>query len=596
MRINTNDLTLKKNYLISLSLDNLIKLFFFMSNIGSYEERLKKFDWSVAENELEYRDGDIINIGWYCSDRICQKGKGEKTALYYEGFGGIEKRFTFNDLRLAGNTIGTFLTNLGLKNEDRICLFMDRIPELFFSFLGILKIGAIVQPLFSAFGDESLYVRLADAQTRAIITQRKQLYKIRKIHEKLPFLEFIIIVDHIKTKELEDKEISFSFDESIPVEKMNIFPTKAESPSVLHYTSGTTGQPKGVKHVHYSLISQYLTTKWVLDLQENDIYWCTADPGWVTGTSYGIIGPWSMGIAQCVLDAGFSAQAWYKFIEKYRITMWYSSPTAIRSLMKAGDEIVKSYNLSSLRHLASVGEPLNSEAVIWSEKIFGKPFHDTFWQTETGSIMITNFPGMKIKPGSMGKPFPGVTGVVLDQVKYEPLKEPDKIGFIAFRPGWPAMMRAYWNNQKKYRDKFVNGWYLSGDKANIDNEGYFWFVGRDDDVINTGGHLVSPFEVESALLEHPAVGESAVVAKPDDVNMEVVKAFITLKPGFTPSKNLELEIMNFIRKKLSSLAMPQEIEYMDNLPKTRSGKIMRRLLHAKEWGENLGDISTLEND
>ena len=567
-----------------------------MSNIGSYEERLKKFDWSVAENELEYRDGDIINIGWYCSDRICQKGKGEKTALYYEGFGGIEKRFTFNDLRLAGNTIGTFLTNLGLKNEDRICLFMDRIPELFFSFLGILKIGAIVQPLFSAFGDESLYVRLADAQTRAIITQRKQLYKIRKIHEKLPFLEFIIIVDHIKTKELEDKEISFSFDESIPVEKMNIFPTKAESPSVLHYTSGTTGQPKGVKHVHYSLISQYLTTKWVLDLQENDIYWCTADPGWVTGTSYGIIGPWSMGIAQCVLDAGFSAQAWYKFIEKYRITMWYSSPTAIRSLMKAGDEIVKSYNLSSLRHLASVGEPLNSEAVIWSEKIFGKPFHDTFWQTETGSIMITNFPGMKIKPGSMGKPFPGVTGVVLDQVKYEPLKEPDKIGFIAFRPGWPAMMRAYWNNQKKYRDKFVNGWYLSGDKANIDNEGYFWFVGRDDDVINTGGHLVSPFEVESALLEHPAVGESAVVAKPDDVNMEVVKAFITLKPGFTPSKNLELEIMNFIRKKLSSLAMPQEIEYMDNLPKTRSGKIMRRLLHAKEWGENLGDISTLEND
>jgi acetyl-CoA synthetase len=472
---------------------------------------------------------------------------------------------------------------------------MDRIPELFFSFLGILKIGAIVQPLFSAFGDESLYVRLADAQTRAIITQRKQLYKIRKIREKLPFLEFIIIVD-IKTKELEDKEISFSFDESIPVEKMNIFPTKAESPSVLHYTSGTTGQPKGVKHVHYSLISQYLTTKWVLDLQENDIYWCTADPGWVTGTSYGIIGPWSMGIAQCVLDAGFSAQAWYKFIEKYRITMWYSSPTAIRSLMKAGDEIVKSYNLSSLRHLASVGEPLNPEAVIWSEKIFGKPFHDTFWQTETGSIMITNFPGMKIKPGSMGKPFPGVTGVVLDQEKYEPLKETDKIGFIAFRPGWPAMMRAYWNNPKKYRDKFVNGWYLSGDKANIDNEGYFWFVGRDDDVINTGGHLVSPFEVESALLEHPAVGESAVVAKPDDVNMEVVKAFITLKPGFTPSKNLELEIMNFIRKKLSSLAMPQEIEYMDNLPKTRSGKIMRRLLHAKEWGENLGDISTLEND
>jgi acetyl-CoA synthetase len=567
-----------------------------MSNIGSYEERLKKFSWSLAENELEYRDGDVINIGWYCSDRICQKGEGEKTALYYEGFGGVEKRFTFNDIRLAGNTSGTFLKNLGLKDEDRICLFMDRIPELYFSFLGILKIGAIVQPLFSSFGDESLFVRLEDAQTSAIITQRRHLAKIRKIRDKLPYLKFIIVVDQIKSKELQCKELAFSFEETPSVEKMDIFPTKAESPSVLHYTSGTTGQPKGVKHVHYSLISQYLTTKWVLDLQDNDIFWCTADPGWVTGTSYGIIGPWSLGITQCVLDAGFSAQTWYKFIEKYKVTKWYSSPTAIRSLMKAGEEVVKNFDLSSLRHLASVGEPLNSEAVIWSERNFGKPFHDTYWQTETGSIMITNFPGMKIKPGSMGKLFPGITGIVLDQKRYEPISEPGKIGLIAFRPGWPAMMRTYWNNWEKYQEKFVSGWYLSGDKASVDKDGYFWFVGRDDDVINTGGHLVSPFEVESALLEHPAVGESAVVAKPDEVNMEVVKAFITLKPGYTPGKDLELEIMNFIRKKLSSLAMPQEIEYMDKLPKTRSGKIMRRLLHAKEWGEEIGDISTLEND
>jgi acetyl-CoA synthetase len=264
--------------------------------------------------------------------------------------------------------------------------------------------------------------------------------------------------------------------------------------------------------------------------------------------------------------------------------------------MKAGDEIVKNYVLSCLRHLASVGEPLNREAVIWSERVFGKPFHDTFWQTETGSIMITNFPGMKIKPGSMGKPFPGITGTVLDPDTFEPLQEQGRSGLIAFRPGWPSMMRAYWNNEEKYREKFKNGWYLSGDKASIDKEGYFWFIGRDDDVINTGGHLVSPFEVESALLEHPAVGESAVVSKPDEVNMEVVKAFITLKPGYNACPDLELEIMNFVRKKLSSLAMPQEIEFIDKLPKTRSGKIMRRLLHAKEWGEEIGDVSTLEND
>jgi acetyl-CoA synthetase len=564
--------------------------------VSSYEERLKNFDWSVSENELEYREGNIINIGWYCSDRICLKGKGDKIALFYEGFGGVEKKYTFNDIRLAGNTIGTFLRNLGIKNEDRVCLFMDRIPELYLSFLGVLKIGAIVQPLFSAFGDESLFVRLENAQTRAIITQRKHLPKVRKILDRLPHLEFIILVDHIKIKPLENKEVAFNLEESIPVEIMEISPTVAESPSVLHYTSGTTGQPKGVQHVHYSLISQYLTTKWVLDLRDNDIYWCTADPGWVTGTSYGIIGPWSLGITQCVLDTGFSAQAWYRFIEKYRITVWYSAPTAIRSLMKAGDEIIKDFDLSSLRHLASVGEPLNSEAVTWSEKVFSKSFLDTFWQTETGSIMITNFPGMKVKPGSMGKPFPGIVAAVLDPKTYQPIIEPDKIGLIAFKPGWPSMMRSYWNNEEKYREKFVNGWYLSGDKASIDNEGYFWFVGRDDDVINTGGHLVSPFEVESALLGHPAVGESAVVAKPDEVNMEVVKAFITLKPGFTPGPDLELEIMNFIRKKLSPLAMPQDIEYMEKLPKTRSGKIMRRLLHAKEWGEDIGDISTLEND
>jgi acetyl-CoA synthetase len=567
-----------------------------MSNIGSYQKRLKDFDWSIAAKELEYKDGDIINIGWYCSDRICLKGSADKTALIYHGFGGVEKVFSFNDVRLAGNTIGTYLRSLGLKNEDRICLFMDRVPELYFSFLGILKIGAIVQPLFSAFGDESLFVRLENAQTRAIITQKKHLAKVRKIKEQLPNLDYIIIIDTIDEKDLKVKELVFSLEKATPVEVLDIYPTKAESPSVLHYTSGTTGQPKGVKHVHYSLLSQYLTTKWVLDLQEKDIYWCTADPGWVTGTSYGIIGPWSLGITQCVLDAGFSAQNWYQFIEKNKVTVWYSAPTAIRSLMKAGTDIIPNYDLSSLRHLASVGEPLNSEAVIWAEKNFGRPFHDTFWQTETGAIMITNYPGMKVKPGSMGRPFPGITGVVLDPKTYEPITEPGKIGLIAFQPGWPSMMRTYWNNEAKYNEKFVNGWYLTGDKASIDRDGYFWFIGRDDDVINTGGHLVSPFEVESALLEFPAVGESAVVAKPDEINMEVVKAFITLKPGFSPGNDMELDIMNFIRKKLSSVAMPQEIEFVDQLPKTRSGKIMRRLLHAKEWGEDIGDISTLEND
>ncbi len=567
-----------------------------MSHINSYEEIVKNFSWSISEKELGYKDGDVINIGWYCADRICQMGKADKWAFIWEGKGGKEQKFTFSDVRLASNGIGYFLSKLGIKNGERVCLFLDKIPELYFGFLGILKIGAIAQPLFSAFGDESLQIRLEDAETSAIITQKKHLSKVRRIIDKLPNLKHIIIVDHDGKKTLGKKEVAFDLEKETPVENLEIFPTKAESPSVLHYTSGTTGQPKGVKHVHYSLISQYLTAKWVLDLNKDDIYWCTADPGWVTGTSYGIIGPWSLGVTQCVLDSGFSAEAWYKFIEKHRVTVWYSAPTAIRSLMKAGDELVKKYDLSSLRHLASVGEPLNAEAVVWSEKVYGKAFHDTYWQTETGAIMLTNLPGMKIKPGSMGKPFPGIEATILDQNTHEPISEPGRIGIIAFKPGWPSMMRTYWNNEETYKKKFVNGWYVSGDRGSIDQDGYFWFVGRDDDVINTGGHLVSPFEVESALLEHEAVAESAVVSKPDEVNMEVVKAFIVLNPGFEPDKDLELKIMNFIRKRLSPLAMPQETEYVDSLPKTRSGKIMRRLLHAKEWGEDIGDVSTLEND
>jgi len=344
------------------------------------------------------------------------------------------------------------------------------------------------------------------------------------------------------------------------------------------------------------LIAQYLTAKWVLDLRPDDIYWCNADPGWITGTSYGIIGPWSNGITQVVLDSGFNAELWYRFIEKYRVTVWYSAPTAIRLLMKEGAALPKRLDLSSLRHLCSVGEPLNAEAVIWSQETFGLPFRDTYWQTETGCIVITNFPGLEVKPGSMGFPFPGISATVLQPHTFERLTEAGTVGIIALRPPWPSFIRGYWNNEEGYRAKFVNGWYLTGDRASVDADGYYWFMGRDDDVINTGGHLVGPFEIESALLEHPAVAESAAVGKPDPVNMEVVKAFVTLKPGHAPDGDLELEIMNFIRKKLSPIAMPQEIEFVESLPKTRSGKIMRRVLRAQEWGEPVGDISTLMDD
>jgi acetyl-CoA synthetase len=455
--------------------------------------------------------------------------------------------------------------------------------------------GGIVQPLFSAFGEDALHMRLEDASTKAILTTRKHLGKVRRIRGMLPELACVVVVD-AGDKTLEKGEIAFSMENAKGLEQYKTLKVGPEVPSVLHYTSGTTGKPKGALHVHSSIIAQYITTKWVLDVTPEDIFWCTADPGWVTGTSYGIIGPWANGVTQIVLDSGFSARSWYSFIQKYKVTVWYSAPTAIRLLMKEGLDPVKRCDLSSLRHLVSVGEPLNAEAVIWSEKAFGRPFYDSFWQTETGSIVITNYPGMKIKPGSMGKPFPGITSTVVNPKTYEPIEKSGSVGLIALKPGWPSMFRAYWNNKQTYDGKFRNGWYICGDRASIDNDGYFWFVGRDDDVINTAGHLVGPFEIESALLEHPSVAESAAVGKPDPINMEVVKAFVALKPGYASSDDLTMDIMNFIRKKLSPLAMPQEIEYVDSLPKTRSGKIMRRLLRAKEWGEEIGDTSTLESD
>ena len=564
-------------------------------NIGTWGEAREGFDWSVAERELGWGQGDPVNIGWNLSDRICRLGRARKPALLWEGSDGAERRYTFDDLRVLSNTVAAWLARHGVAPAERVCLFLDRVPELYLSFVGILKLGAVVQPLFSAFGEESLATRLLDAGTCCVITQRKHLPKVRRARAQLPDLRLVAVVDAGDAK-LGAGEVAFDLDAEPRVESFDVFPAGPETPSVLHYTSGTTGQPKGAQHVHRSLVSQYLTTKWVLDVREDDVYWCNADPGWVTGTSYGIIGPWANGTTQAVLDAGFSAERWYAFLERRRVTVWYSAPTAIRLLMKEGADAARRHDLSALRHLASVGEPLNPEAVHWSREAYGLPFHDTFWQTETGCIVISNYPGMPIKAGSMGKPFPGITAAIVDLKTFEPVTEPGRVGLIALEPGWPSMIREYRNNPAGYAKKFANGWYLTGDRGTFDSDGYFWFVGRDDDVINTGGHLVGPFEVESALLEHPAVAESAAVAKPDPVNMEVVKAFVTVKAGFEANPDLELEIMNFVRKRLSPIAMPPEIAFVPSLPRTRSGKIVRRVLRAQEFGEPLGDVSTLMED
>jgi len=565
--------------------------------VFDYEQLRREVSWDVAKRELGYTDGDTLNIGHLCVDRQVDLGRGGKVALIHENHEGDVRQFTYGDLKRLTNGWARFLrAQVGVKPLDRVCLFLDRIPELYIGFMGVLKTGAMVEPLFSAFGEDALIARMLDSRATAIITQRRHIAKVRKARERLPDLRTIIVVDHDEDgRKLRDGEVSYRMDDH-RADEFEVAATYPESPSVLHYTSGTTGAPKGATHVHGSIFAQYLTTKLVLDVKDDDVYWCTADPGWVTGTSYGIIGPWALGATQVVLDAGFSSDRWYQTMEKHGVTVWYTAPTAIRMLMKDGLDPVRAHDLSRLRHMASVGEPLNPEAVRWGHEAFGLWFHDTFWQTETGSIVVTNLPGMTVKPGSMGRPFPALDAAVVEPKTGARITDVGRVGLIAIRPPWPSLMRTYWNNTATFYGKFLNGWYICGDQASLDSDGYFWFCGRDDDVINTGGHLVGPFEIESALLEHPAVAESAAIGKPDPVNMEVVKVFVALRPGYEAGVDLELDIMNFVRKRLSPLAMPQEIEFVDKVPKTRSGKILRRVLKAKETGQPIGDISTMEDD
>jgi acetyl-CoA synthetase len=563
-------------------------------NLENYEKIRQKFSWDQVSGELDWFDSDHINIGHIAIDAHLKTERRDKKALIWESTKGQIEEFTFADLARLSNRFANVLSQeLNIKKGDRVFFFLDRVPEIFVSILGTLKAGGIIGPLFSAFGPEAVKDRMADSRAKVLVTSSALKKKIVGILPELPDLERIVIVQ--RGKEMSDSE-DLSYEEAMAraSDSFETVRTSKEDYAIMHYTSGTTGKPKGAVHVHNAVIGHYATAKNVLDLHEEDIYWCTADPGWVTGTSYGMFGPWSNGITQVVYEGGFSAKRWYKFIERWKVTVWYTAPTAIRMLMKAGDELPGQFNLESLRYLCSVGEPLNPEAVLWGPTVFGKPFHDNWWQTETGAIMIANYPIQDIKPGSMGRPFPGITPGILDDDFNE--LPPGVEGNLCVMTPWPSMFRTYWGKEEMYQSRFKNGWYITGDKAKKDEEGYFYFVSRADDVINTAGHLVGPFEVESILIEHPAVAEAGVIGKPDKIAMEVVKAFVSLKEGCEPSEDLQHDIQKFVMKRLSSAAAPREIEFIDSLPKTRSGKIMRRLLKAKELGLPLGDTSTLEED
>jgi len=565
-------------------------------NLKNYEETYQSFKWEDIRPEIKYFEDGKINAARVAIDKHMKTPARQKLALLWENEAGEVKKFTFEEIFELANKIANILKKLGVQKGDRVFLFLPRIPELYYSFLGILKTGAIAGTLFQAFGPEGIKDRLGNSKARFLITHSTLVGRVQEIKNDLPALEKIIVVDQNFDNFDFQKEMTAASPE------FETAPMAVDDRAFMLYTSGTTGKPKGVVHSHQAVIQEYLTAKWVLDIHPEDMYWCTADPGWVTGIAYEILGSWAVGATALIFDGRFDPDKWYLLIDKYNVTIWYTAPTAIRMLMKAGTKIVQKYSLKTLRHLASVGEPLNPEAIRWALEAFGsdKPFHDNWWQTETGAICIANYPTMEIKVGSMGKPFPGVkAGIVDDEGNELPN---GKEGNLALRPGWPSMMKEIWENPEKYQSYFIypeqgrgkNNWYISGDRAWRDEDGYFWFMGRADDVIKTAGERVGPFEVESALLEHPQVAEAGVIGKPDPERGEIIKAFCVLKPGFEGTEELKKEISAMVKKNLAGHAYPKEIEFTKTLPKTRSGKIMRRVLKAKELGLPVGDISTLE--
>lgn len=558
--------------------------------LQDYEQTAKNFNWSDVEKEFSWHETGLINIAHEAVDRHANSYRKNKVALFYQD-ANRKEAYTYNDMKRMTNKAANVLSNRStVEKGDRIFIFMPRSPELYFALLGALKMGAIVGPLFEAFMEGAVYDRLADSEAKAIVTTPELLERVPV--DKLPHLETVFLVgENIQeTDKYVDflkhlKEASFHYE----VEWL-----ERESPTLLHYTSGSTGKPKGVLHVQEAMVQQLQTTRWVLDLKDEDVFWCTADPGWVTGTAYGVFGPMLAGATSLIVGGRFSTDSWYEAIQNYGVTVWYSAPTAFRMLMGAGVGPIEKHDLSTLRHILSVGEPLNPEVIRWGMEVFKLRIHDTWWMTETGAQTICNFGSMPIKLGSMGKPVPGIEAAIVDHQGN--VLPPNRMGNLAIKKGWPAMMRTIWNNPEKYDSYFLNDeWYVSGDSAYMDEDGYFFFQGRVDDVIMTSGERVGPFEVESKLLEHPAIVEAGVIGKPDPVRGEIIKAFVALQEGYEPSVELEEEIKQFVKKELAAHAAPREIEFKDKLPKTRSGKIMRRVLKAWELNLPTGDLSTMED-
>ncbi|MGZ8302402.1 MAG: acetate--CoA ligase [Telluria sp.] len=567
-------------------------------NWTDYEGLRASFSWEAARRELAGLPGGGLNIAHEAVDRHALGATPGKAALRFVGDGGHCRDLSYLALARLTSRFANVLRGLGVGKGDRVFVVAGRIPELYIAVLGSFKNGSVACPLFSAFGPEPLATRLGIGDARVLVTTQA-LYrrKIAPIRAGLPGLRHVLLVRDEGDAEPVAGTADLARLMDAAADRFEIVPTGADDLALLHFTSGTTGTPKGAMHVHGAVLTHWASGRYALDLHPDDIYWCTADPGWVAGTSYGIIAPLLHGVTSVVDAAEFDAERWYGILQDQRVSVWYTAPTAIRMLMKAGDALAANYRFPALRFIASVGEPLNPEAVWWGQQALGLPIHDNWWQTETGGIMIANTAGFDIKPGSMGRPLPGVDAFITRRNAagaIEVVTEPGVEGELALRRGWPAMLRGYLNNEERYRQCFAGDLYLTGDLARRDADGYFWFVGRSDDVIKSSGHLIGPFEVESALMEHPAVAEAGVIGKPDPTAGELVKAFVSLRAGYTASEQLRKELLGHARTRLGAAVAPKEIDFMAALPRTRSGKIMRRLLKAHELGLPEGDLSTLE--
>ncbi len=566
-------------------------------NLVDYEATRRSFSWESARRELSGLPGGRgINIAFEAVDRHAEGVLANRVAFRFLRLDGAVEERTFTKLRAQTNRFANALRRLGVEEGERVFALIGRVPELYVTALGALKNKNVFCPLFAAFGPEPIFQRLSRGDARVLVTDRR-LYekKVRPLRSRLGSLRHVLLIDADRRG---DETLSFAEEMARSSEEFTIPETDPEDMALIHFTSGTTGMPKGAVHVHDAVVTHFVTAKYALDLHAEDVYWCTADPGWVTGTSYGIVAPLLMGVTTIVDEREFDARRWYEILEKQKVTVWYTAPTAIRMLMRFGGNPKAEHDLASLRFVASVGEPLNPEAVHWGVRALGLPIHDNWWQTETGGILIANYASMDIHPGSMGKPLPGIEAAIVhrEQDALEIVETPGVSGDLAIRAGWPSMFRGYLHEDERYRKCFRGGWYLTGDLAMKDEDGYFHFVGRADDIIKTSGHMVGPFEVESALMEHPQVAEAGVIGKPDPTIGQLVKAFVVLKPAAEPTEELRLAILGFARKKLGSAVAPKEIDFVSDLPKTRSGKIMRRLLKARELGLDEGDTSTLMGD